>query len=718
MKSEFALAFNQICAEYDLPRDVVLEAVQAALVSAYRRDWKIPSTQNLEAEINMANGSARVFMEKEVVVEEVEDPKAEILLKQARRQRPKIEVGETLMIDVTPRNFGRIAAQTAKQVIMQRLREAERESQFERFSRQEGEIIIGTVQSIRPHGITLHLDRKEEAQMPRREQIPGEHYTLHQKIRVYVVSVQRTPRGPQITVSRSHPAMLRRLLELEVPEIRAGQVELKAIAREAGSRSKVAVIGHQEGLDPVGACVGIRGIRIQTISRELNGERIDVVEWAEVPERFIANALSLDGIISVVLDENAQTGKTASVVVLDDQLSLAIGRAGQNARLAAKMTGWRIDIQGATEAALGALRQINKAPELLGSRIEIVGLVPRLASIIRAHERDRHPYNDEERRIIKTVIEAVRGALIERRNRMRPGTLQRDARVAAQREAEQEQRAEKERALATVPSEAYEVGLETLDLPAKVLGHLTRNELENVGEVMEKIAFGDEALLMLDGVGAKALTQIKDAVENSPFTFIGSEGEVAPETEAVVAEPSSAVEAEVEETEIAAVEATADEAVEVVEAEEAEVEEAAAPAGKLPVSREELLAAGFDEETIAALEESVAEEPAVVFDEKAAARLRQAMMSPKEQALEEDEEEEKEEVLTLAAPPDFAVYDEYDEDEDWEDIEDEGDDKKPGQRKKKPKRTILYDEETGETYTVRKRRQGRSYDLWEDYRDH
>jgi N utilization substance protein A len=514
--------------------------------------------------------------------------------------------------------------------------------------------------------------------------------------------------------------MLRRLLELEVPEIRAGQVELKAIAREAGSRSKVAVIGHQEGLDPVGACVGIRGIRIQTISRELNGERIDVVEWAEGPERFIANALSLDGIISVVLDENAQTGKTASVVVLDDQLSLAIGRAGQNARLAAKMTGWRIDIQGATEAALGALRQINKSPELLGSRKEIVGLVPRLASIIRSHERDRHPYNDEERRIIKTVVEAVRGALIERRNRMRPGTLQRDARVAAQREAEQEKRAEKERALATVPSEAYEVGLETLDLPAKVLGHLTRNELENVGEVMEKIALGDEALLMLDGVGAKALTQIKDAVENSSFTFIGSEGEIAPETVAVVTEPSSAVEievteAEAEEAEVAAVEVTAEEE---VEAEEAEVEEAAAPAGKLPVSREELLAAGFDEETIAALQESVAEEPAVVFDKKAAARLRQAMMSPKEQPLEEGEEEEKEEVLTLEAPPDFAVYDEYDEDEDWEDIEGEGDDEKHGRRKKKPKRTILYDEETGETYTVRKRRQGRSYDLWEDYRDH
>ncbi len=721
MKSEFALAFNQICAEYDLPRDVVLEAVQAALVSAYRRDWKIPSTQNLAAEINMRDGSARVYMEKEVVDDEVENPKTEVLLRQARRQQPEIEVGETLMVDVTPRNFGRIAAQTAKQVIMQRLREAERESQFERFSRQEGEIIIGTVHSIRPHGITLHLDRREEAKMPRREQIPGERYTLHQKVRVYVVDVKRTPRGPQITVSRSHPAMLLRLLELEVPEIRAGQVEIKAIAREAGSRSKVAVVGHQEGLDPVGACVGMRGIRVQTISRELNGERIDVVEWDESPVQFIANALSLDGIVSVVVDENAQDGRTAAVVVQDDQLSLAIGRAGQNARLAAKMTGWRIDIQGVTEAALGALRQINKSPELLGGQKDIVGLVPRLASIIRSHEETRYPYTDEERRIIKTVIEAVRHALIERRNRTRPGTLQRDARLAAQRAANMEKRKEEERALATVPEVAYEAGLAAVALPEKVRDHLTRNGLQNVGEVMEKMALGDEALLMLDGIGAKALTQIKSAIDESDFTFITSEAEEVPveeEVEEVVAEEDIAAEEA-----IAEAEAIVAEEVEVTEVDEAvaepedavEVEAEPVPekTGALPVSREELLAAGFDEETIKALEEAAAEEPAVVFDEQSAKRLQSAMASfqAEQDAPPLDEAEEEEEKLRLE-PPAFAVYDDYEEDE--EDFEE---DQKSG-RKRKTKRTILYDEETGETYTVRKRRQGRSFDLWEEYRDH
>jgi len=727
MKSEFALAFNQICAEYDLPRDVVLEAVQAALVSAYRRDWKVPSTQNLAAEINMRDGSARVYMEKEVVADEVEDPKAEITLRQARRQQPEIEVGETLMVDVTPRNFGRIAAQTAKQVIMQRLREAERESQFERFSRQEGEIIIGTVQSIRPHGITLHLDRREEAQMPRREQIPGERCTLHQKIRVYVVEVKRTPRGPQITVSRSHPAMLRRLLELEVPEIRTGQVEIKAIAREAGSRSKVAVVGHQEGLDPVGACVGMRGIRVQTISRELNGERIDVVEWNENPAQFIANALSLEGILSVVVDENAQDGRTAAVVVQDEQLSLAIGRAGQNARLAAKMTGWRIDIQGVTEAALGALRQINKSPELLGGQKEIVGLVPKLASIIRSHEKSRYPYTDEERRIIKTVIEAVRHALIERRNRMRPGTLQRDARLAAQRKAELEKRKEEERALATVPELAYEAELAMMDLPEKVRDHLIRNGLQNVGEVMEKMALGDEALLMLDGIGAKALTHIKSAIDEGEFAFIKPEADVEEEPAIVEAQVEEAVEEEPAaeeavvmeaEAEVETVEVAVEEAVSELEeaAEESEVEEEPVPqrSGALPVSREELVAAGFDEETIKALEEAAAEEPAVVFDKESAKRLQSAMASFGAQQEETDEEEEEEEKKLELEPPAFAVYDDY-EDEDEEEFDEES---QKSDRKRKTKRTILYDEETGETYAVRKRRQGRSFELWEDYRDH
>jgi N utilization substance protein A len=714
MKSEFALAFNQICAEYELPREIVLEAVQAALVSAYRRDWKISSNQNLTAEINMSTGTARVFLEKEVV-EDVESPQTEVALEKARRQDPNVALGDTIMMDVTPRDFGRIAAQTAKQVIMQRLREAERESQFTRFSRQEGEIIIGTIQSIRPQGIKLHLERKEEALMPRREQIPGERYTLHQKIRVYVLEVKRTPRGPQITVSRSHPAMLRRLLELEVPEVRAGTLEIKAIAREAGTRSKIAVQSHQEGLDAVGTCVGHRGIRIQTISRELNDERIDVVEWAEEPAQFIANALSLDGVVSVVVDENAEGGRTASVVVLDDQLSLAIGRSGQNARLTAKMTGWRVDIQGLTEAALWALEKINEAPELLGSRKEIVGLVPRLASVVRTHEEQRYPYTDEERRVIRTVVEGVRHALIERRDRSR-GAVQKAARKAAKRKAERAREAARERARAQVPAEAYEATLDGLDLPDKVRDHLRNNELQNVGQVMEKVALGDEALLMLSGVGAKALNQIKQAVADSAYQFTTEEPE---EVEAVVEEfvvveeavepepagaevaveeavPVEAEDAVAEEVEVAAKEAAAKEAA----AEEAVAEEAVA---------EEAVSSGkvFDAETVKALQSSMTS----YRSPEELARIREEL----ERELAELAEAEGEELdLDDLGLPD---YEDFVEDEEEFDREFE-EDLSRHQDVKARRRAILYDEDTGETYTVRRRRQGRSYDLWEEYRDH
>jgi N utilization substance protein A len=537
MKSEFALAFNQICAEYNLPRDVVLEAFQAALVSAYRRDY--PEKDNLTAKVNMDTGLARIYEEK-LVVEEVEEPETQITLKEAKRLNSRANLGETVLIDVTPRDFGRIAAQTAKQVITQRLREAERESQYTRFSRQANEIIIGTVQSIKPHGITLHIERTEEAIMPRREQIPGERYSLHQKIRVYVLSVRKTPRGPEVIVSRSHPAMLRRLLELEVPEIRNGQVEVHAIAREAGTRSKVAVGTKQPGLDPVGACVGMRGIRIQTISRELNDERIDVVLWDPDPAKFIGNALSIDEVLSVVVGESESSGKTASVVVMDDVLSLAIGRSGQNARLAAKLTGWRIDIQGATEAALWALEEINKDPEILANSRDAAAFVPQLASIMATHERERYPYTAEERTVIRSVVDAVREAVFRREALERPGARQARARQAAQERLEAQRREAEEEARASVPEAAYEVPLAALELSEKVMGHLKRSDISNVGEVMERLALGDEGLLMLNGIGSKALSEIKEAV--SVIAPQGEEGE-----ERVVEAEVEAEEAAVEE---------------------------------------------------------------------------------------------------------------------------------------------------------------------------
>ena len=675
MKSEFALAFGQTCAEYNLPKEIVLNAIEAALVSAYRRDWKVSPDQNIAAEINTSTGKAQIFVEKHVV-EEVEASDVEILLSAARCIYPEIELGLTCMVPVTPDNFGRIAAQTAKQVIMQRLKEAERESQFSRIMRQEGEIIIGSVQSIQPQGITLHLEGREEAKLPRREQIPGEHYTLHKKIRVYVLAVQRSPRGLQVLVSRSHPAMLRRLLELEIPEISSGQIEIKAIAREAGTRSKVAVISHQEGLDAVGACVGRRGSRIQNISRELNNERVDVVEWAEDQIQFIKNALSLDSILSVVLDENRPEGRTASVVVADDDLSLAIGRSGQNARLSAKITGWRVDIQGVTGAALSALQAINKNPNLLHGHKDIVGLVPRLAAIIQEHDKNRYSYTDEERRIIKTVLEVTHRAFIMKRDQARPGTQQREARLEAQRKAETAKHAAERVALETVPPAAYEADLQVLGLPKKVIEHLTESGLQNVGEVMGKIALGDEALLMIKGIGSKALVQIKEAVAESQYTFAGQE--VEPEAAAA---PEPVLEAE----QPAAAEA-------VVPEEKREVE---APEEEAPEAEEEMAP-----EPEVEPETDEAEEKTIKFDNATIKALQAAMAGNKKKPRQRKRRR-----------PDRSPVPEFEE-ESFEDKE-----LRRGKSKGTTKHALLYNEETGETYPVRKKRQGRSIEEWEDFQE-
>ncbi len=685
MKSEFALAFNQICSEYNLSREVVLDAVRAALITAYRRDWAINPDQNITADIDMDSGDAHIYLEKEVVEDgAVEDPISQIAYSKAKQIHSDVSLGERIMVDVTPRNFGRIAAQTAKQVIIQRLREAERENQYNRFSRQAGEIIIGTIQAVGPQGVTLHLERTEEALMPRHEQIPGERYRIHQKIRVYVLDVRRTPRGPRITVSRSHPAMLRRLLELEVPEVRKGQVEIKAIAREAGNRAKVAVVSRQPGLDPVGACVGMRGIRIQTISRELNGERIDVVEWSEDPATFIANALSMDNILSVVVDESGKGARTAAVVVMDEHLSLAIGRSGQNARLAAKLTGWRIDIQGATEAAIWALDQVNKHPELLSGKKEAVALVPKLASIISAHERNRYPYNDEEKRIIKTVVEAVRLAQIEARRKAEETARGKPAPARPSTPAER-RREQREKAKASVPPEAYKAHISQLDLPEKVYNHLTRNGLTSVGELMERLALGDEALLILDGIGTKALKEIKRAVENSPFVFI-EESAGEEEQPPSKAEAPSSTEAKLSEAEAPAEAATTEEAATAV-AEEAQPLQAEVEPTP-PV-----------EATAESSTEATGEHP-----------------SPVEPAPATEEETGESEAITIEevfSYPGLAVQ--YVPDEEEEKLLTKKKSKKKKKKGKSRGRTIIYDEEAGETFVVRKRR--RSKDLWDEYDD-
>jgi N utilization substance protein A len=284
-----------------------------------------------------------VWAEK-TVVEEPSDTRREISLADAAKLKPDAKLEDVVMVEATPRNAGRIAAQTAKQVILQRLHEAEHSAIFEEYSDKEGDIVTGVVQRMELRQIFVDLGRAE-AILPAAEQVRNERYRIGQRLRVYLLEVVRTSRGPQVVVSRSHPDLLRRLFELEVPEVLSGVVEIKAVAREAGYRSKIAVAARQEGIDPVGCCVGLRGIRIQNIMRELNGEKLDVVAWSEDTAAFIANALSPAQVLSVELDEG---DGIATVVVPDKQLSLAIGKEGQNARLAAKLSGWRIDIKSAS----------------------------------------------------------------------------------------------------------------------------------------------------------------------------------------------------------------------------------------------------------------------------------------------------------------------------------------------------------------------------------
>ena len=371
-KSEFMLAITQLAAEKNLPKEVVLEAIENALASAFRKNNFMPN-QNVSAKINQETGQVAVFAGK-IVVDKVADPVREIALHDARKINKYAQVDEEIMIEATPQNAGRIAAQTAKQVVLQRLREAEREIVFEEFSDRENEIVTGVVQRIDPKQITLDLGRTE-AILPSTDQVRTEHYRTGQRIKVYILGVHRTAKGPQVVVSRTHRNLLRRLLELEVPELHQGAVELKAIAREAGQRSKIAVSARQEGIDPIGSCVGLRGIRIQNIVNELNGEKIDVVQWDADSSVFIAHALSPAQVENVTINEEE---KVAVVIVPDRQLSLAIGREGQNARLAAKLTGWRIDIKSTSiaEAEKAALEKETATQETGKEIVTVVAEKP------------------------------------------------------------------------------------------------------------------------------------------------------------------------------------------------------------------------------------------------------------------------------------------------------------------------------------------------------
>lgn len=357
MSSELLDALTILEKEKGISRDVLIDAIEAALISAYRRNFN--QAQNVRIDLNLGNGSMRVFARKEVV-DEVFDPRLEISLEDAQKINPNYVVEDVVELEVTPKDFGRIAAQTAKQVVTQRVREAERGIIYSEFIDREEDIMTGIVQRQDPKFIYVSLG-KIEAILPANEQMPNEHYKPHDRIKVFITKVEKTTKGPQIFVSRTHPGLLKRLFEIEVPEIYDGTVEIKSVAREAGDRSKISVHSDNPEVDPVGSCVGPRGTRVQAVVNELKGEKIDIVKWSEDPVVFVANALSPSKVLDVIVNEEE---KATTVVVPDYQLSLAIGKRGQNARLAAKLTGWKIDIKAETEARESGIYPRDNEPLL------------------------------------------------------------------------------------------------------------------------------------------------------------------------------------------------------------------------------------------------------------------------------------------------------------------------------------------------------------------
>jgi N utilization substance protein A len=550
MKNEFALAFNEVLEEKQLPKEVVMDALEAAMVSAYRRAVNASNAQQIEAKIDPETGRVLIYAEKEVV-DTVQDPRTEVSLKEAAKYDGDASVGSMVIVESTPHNFGRVAAQTARQVIQQRIREAEREAQHTHYSKQVGEIVSGVVQAVNAQGVTLGLDMKAEGIMPRNQQIPGERFRVHDRVRTLLLEVKVSTRGPQIILSRAHRNFLRRLLENEVPEIYHGLIEIRSIAREPGQRSKVAVAALQPGVDPVGACVGVRGVRIQAIVRELNDEKIDVIEWNQDPAMYIAKALSPARVSGVYLNEHAKGTKTATVVVPEDQLSLAIGRDGQNARLAAKLTSWRIDIKSLPEAASDALNKVQSDEQFAPMLTQEAETIPQLELVL-AKKAEGRPVTPEEYQLLNQFVDRIeRGAIRQRQ---------------AEIQAEEER---KRVAQAKIPSKAFEIPLEDFKVSDRVYAVISEAGFLTVGDLMLEMKLNPDSILALNGMGPKAMSELEKAIDALTEELCAEEP--VEEVEAVSEEPVVA-EAEQPEGELVTEEAPA------VETEPAEAVEASAEA--------------------------------------------------------------------------------------------------------------------------------------------
>jgi N utilization substance protein A len=359
MNNDFIEAIEELEREKGIAKDLLIDAIESALVSAYKKNYG--TSNNVRVEIDRETGDINVFMRRDIV-EEVEDEFTQCSLEEAQEVDPEYEIGDVIEYQVTPQDFGRIAAQTAKQVVVQRIRETERGMIYEDYVGRTGEVVTGVVQRVSGDVVFINMGRAEGI-LSANEQIKGEHYRPQQRLKVYVMDVKKTTKGPQVFLSRTHPGLVKRLFELEVPEIQDGTVEIKSISREAGSRSKIAVCTYDENVDPVGACVGPRGQRVQAVVDELSGEKVDIVPWSDEPGKYISASLSPSKVEMVLINE---AEKAATVVVPDYQLSLAIGKEGQNVRLAARLTSWKIDIKSHTQfEEMGGLDTVTQEDEII-----------------------------------------------------------------------------------------------------------------------------------------------------------------------------------------------------------------------------------------------------------------------------------------------------------------------------------------------------------------
>lgn len=521
-KNEFNLAFNEVLEEKQLPKEVILGAIESAMVSAYRRAVNASSAQHVEAKVDPETGRVLIFAEKEVV-EDVQDVRTEVTLQDAHAVNPTAQLGDMVIVESTPHDFGRVAAQTARQVIQQRIREAERNAQMEYFERQIGEIVSGIVQATNPQSTTLGLDMKAEGVMPANQRIPGEKFRVHDRLRAIILEVKDGSRGPQIVLSRAHRNFLRRLMENEVPEIYHGIVEIRAIAREPGQRAKVAVSATQAGVDPVGACVGVKGVRIQAIVKELHDEKIDIIEWSQDPVVYISKAISPARVSGVYLTD---AEKTATVVVGEDQLSLAIGRDGQNARLAAKLTGWRIDIKSVVEAAGDVLSKLQNQADMIALAEAESKNMGQIVEIL-AKKAENRPITPEEYSALGQFVDRVERRTVERQR------------------AEDKASAEKlVEARAGIPDVAFTQPLEVLEIPEHVFNILTEAEYHTAGDLLLAMRLDADKVLALPGIGPKAMKAIEKAVAEARFEAPVTAEPATAEAEAETAPVMAATQAE------------------------------------------------------------------------------------------------------------------------------------------------------------------------------